>query len=76
MGSGRPSIVHMSAVPGTSIAESMRIGDRVTNALRALPLVRSVVQRVGRAQQSGDVFGTHCSEFNIDLNQFLSAAAL
>jgi Cu/Ag efflux pump CusA len=31
--------IHMSAVPGTSIDESLRIGRRVSDALRMLPMV-------------------------------------
>jgi CzcA family heavy metal efflux pump len=60
-------ITHMSAVPGTSIAESLRLGGLVTAALKQLPVVRAVAQRVGRAEQSDDTLGTHQSEFDIDL---------
>ncbi|KZC20240.1 MULTISPECIES: efflux RND transporter permease subunit [Rhodanobacter] len=65
-------IVHMSAVPGTSIDESMRIGTRVTAALRQLPTVRSVAQRVGRAEKATDTYGTHYSEIEVDLKPGLS----
>jgi CzcA family heavy metal efflux pump len=60
-------IVHMSAVPGTSIAESLRLGGLVTTALKELPVVRAVAQRVGRAEQSDDTWGTHYSEMDVDL---------
>jgi CzcA family heavy metal efflux pump len=60
-------IVHMSAVPGTSIDESLRIGHHVSDALRELPMVRSVAQRVGRAEKATDTWGTHYSEFEVDL---------
>jgi Cu/Ag efflux pump CusA len=60
-------ILHMSAVPGTSIEESLRIGARVADALKRLPSVRSVAQRVGRAEKSEDTNGTHYSEFEVDL---------
>jgi len=60
-------IVHMSAVPGTSLAESLRLGARVTQALLQIPYVRSVAQRAGRAEKADDVFGTHYSEFEVDL---------
>ena len=60
-------IVHMSALPGTSIQESLRIGREVTRELLANPHIRSVAQRVGRAEKSDDTWGTHYSEFNVDL---------
>ena len=60
-------IIHMSAVPGTSLAESLRIGGLVTKALHELPQVRSVAQRAGRAEKADDTWGTHYSEFDVDL---------
>lgn len=60
-------IVHMSAVPGTSLAESLRLGHQVTEELLKIPYVRSVAQRVGRAEKADDIFGTHYSEFEVDL---------
>jgi CzcA family heavy metal efflux pump len=59
--------VHMSAVPGTSIEQSLRIGERVTDTLKKLPAVRSVAQRVGRSEKADDTWGTHYSEFEVDL---------
>ena len=59
--------VHMSAVPGTSIEQSLRLGERVAERLRQLPAVRSVAQRVGRAEKAEDTWGTHYSEFEVDL---------
>jgi hypothetical protein len=61
-------IERMSAVPGTSIAESQRLGALVTKALTALPVVRSVAQRIGRAEKAEDTWGTHYSEFEVDLS--------
>ena len=60
-------IVHMSAVPGTSLGESLRIGRRVSRALLNLPYVSSVAQRAGRAEKADDVWGTHYSEIEVDL---------
>ncbi len=60
-------IVHMSAVPGTSLDESLRIGRAVTAELRKNPHIRSVAQRAGRAELADDTWGTHYSEFNVDL---------
>lgn len=60
-------IAHVSATPGTSIGESLRIGRQIANELAKLPFVRSVGQRVGRAEKADDTWGTHYSEFDIDL---------
>ena len=60
-------IVHMSAVPGTSLQESLRLGHQVTFALLNIPYVRSVAQRVGRAEKADDILGTQDSEFEVDL---------
>jgi len=67
--------LHMAALPGTSLQESLRLGDNVTQALLRTPYVRSVAQRVGRAELSEDVYGTHYSEFEVDLKPDLSAQA-
>ena len=60
-------IVHMSAVPGTSLDESLRMGRIATAAMRADPRVLSVAQRVGRAELAEDTWGTHYSEFDVNL---------
>jgi CzcA family heavy metal efflux pump len=59
--------LHMAAVPGSSLEESLRVGAHVADALRQLPAVRSVAQRVGRAEKSDETNGTHYSEFEVDL---------
>jgi CzcA family heavy metal efflux pump len=66
--------LHMAAVPGTSITESQRIGVLVTDALLKLPFVRVVSQRIGRAEQADDTWGTHYSEFEVDLQRGLTGA--
>lgn len=60
-------ILHMSTAPGTSLDQSLALGTRVTEALRRLPEIRSVSQRVGRAEKSDDIWGPHYSELDIDL---------
>ncbi|MHB1698607.1 MAG: efflux RND transporter permease subunit [Acidobacteriaceae bacterium] len=60
-------IVHMIAVPGTSLEDSLRVGQEVTAALSKLPFVRSVSQRAGRAEQSEDTWGPNYSEIDVDL---------
>ncbi|MBS0546048.1 MAG: efflux RND transporter permease subunit [Proteobacteria bacterium] len=66
-------ILHMSAVPGTSIAESLRIGRLVTDELMRVPAVRAVSQRVGRAEKADDTNGTHYSEIDVALKPLSGA---
>lgn len=66
-------IMHMSEVPGTSLDASIRLGTNVSEALLKLPFVRSVAQHAGRAEKADDVFGTHYSEFDIDLKPLKGA---
>ena len=60
-------IVHMAAAPGTSLAESMRIGREITLALGKISGVRLVAQRAGRAAEVVDPVGVNISEFEVDL---------
>ncbi len=60
-------IMHMTAVPGTSEQESLRIGKKVSETIRKIDGVKSVTQWVGRAPNAADTFGTHYSEFEIEI---------
>lgn len=60
-------IMHMTAVPGTSEQESLRIGKKVSATIRQIKGVKSVTQWVGRAPNGADTFGTHYSEFEIEV---------
>jgi CzcA family heavy metal efflux pump len=60
-------ILHMSAVPGTSIRETMRIGNALTRELHTLPFVDSVAQQIGRAEQADDTWGVHYAEVHVEL---------
>jgi Cu/Ag efflux pump CusA len=60
-------IMHMTAVPGTSEQESLRIGKKVSAVIRSIKGVKSVTQWVGRAPNGADTFGTHYSEFEIEI---------
>ncbi len=62
-------VVHMTSVPGTSLDQSMLLGNRVSEALLRIPYVREVGQRAGRAEMSDDFSGTHSSEFEVDLKE-------
>jgi CzcA family heavy metal efflux pump len=60
-------IVHMTAVPGTAESESLRVGSRVAQAIGSIEGVQSVAQWVGRAPNGADTFGTHYSEFEVEI---------
>ncbi|MCW5626034.1 MAG: efflux RND transporter permease subunit, partial [Burkholderiales bacterium] len=60
-------VVHMTAVPGTSEVETLRVGTQVTRALLAVDGVKSVAQWVGRSRNGADTFGSHYSEFEVEI---------
>jgi CzcA family heavy metal efflux pump len=60
-------IVHTTSVPGTSLKESIRIGTRLTRMFLQIPGVRSVSQWAGRAERGADTYGSHYSEYEVDL---------
>lgn len=60
-------IVHTTAMPGTSLEQSIKAGNQLTTAFLEIPGVRSVSQWAGRAERSADTYGSHYSEFEVDL---------
>ncbi len=68
-------VVHMAAVPGASLAESVRLGGMVARAIARDPRVHSVAQRAGRAELSEDTWGTHYSEIEVELKPVEGEAA-
>jgi CzcA family heavy metal efflux pump len=68
--------LHMTALPGTSIEETQRLGLLVTKRLLAVPAVRSMSQRVGRAESADDTWGPNYSEIEVDLHEGLDGARL
>lgn len=60
-------IIHMSAVPGTSLQESLRLGGNLAAELTRLPFVNSVSQRVGRAEKSEETRGSNSGEIGVGL---------
>jgi CzcA family heavy metal efflux pump len=60
-------IMHMTLVPGTSEKESLRVGKRVAAELSKIQGVKTIAQWVGRAPNGADTFGTHYSEFEIEI---------
>lgn len=65
-------IIHTASVPGTSIEESLRIGGQIEKRVAKIDGVRSTSQWAGRAERGADTFGTHYSEYEIDLEPGLS----
>ncbi len=71
----RHFIVHVSTEPGTSLAESIELGRHISTALSRILAVRSVAQRVGRAEQTGtDTYGVNVSEFIVGLKPLSGSA--
>ncbi len=68
-------VVHMAAVPGSSLSESVRLGKQVSVAIAQDPRVQSVAQRAGRAELSEDTWGTHYSEIEVELMPVAGAQA-
>ncbi len=60
-------IIHMSAIPGTSEKESLRLGSIVAREIGKIEGVASVAQWVGRASNGPDTFGSHYSEFEVEI---------
>ncbi|MBF4988449.1 efflux RND transporter permease subunit [Methylophilus sp. 14] len=60
-------ILHMTTVPGTSEVQSLKLGNQVTKVLLEIPGVKSVAQWIGRAPNAADTFGTHYSEFEVEI---------
>lgn len=67
-------VLHTTTLPGTSAAETLRLGKLVTDAVAEIPGVRKISQHFGRAEASDDTTGTHVSEFEIDLHPGLDGA--
>lgn len=68
-------IVHMSAVPGTSLHETMRLGNALTRELKKKPFVDSVAQQIGRAEQADDTWGVNYEEMHVQLKPLEGEAA-
>ncbi len=60
-------IVHTTAIPGTSLEQSIQAGNKLTKEFLKISGVRSVSQWAGRAERSADTYGSHYSEFEVDL---------
>ena len=56
-----------SSIPGTSLDEMLKLGERISKEVLALPYVQSIEQQIGRAELGEDTWGPHRSEFHVEL---------
>ena len=61
-------IIAMTTLPGTSLNESMRLGEVVRKDLLKYPQVVSIDQRAGRSELDEDAQTPHFSEFDVRLD--------
>jgi len=61
-------VLQISAIPGTSLPEMLRLGERLSLELRKNPRIKTVEQQIGRAEMGEDTWGPHRSEFHVELN--------
>jgi CzcA family heavy metal efflux pump len=61
-------IAHASLRPGISLAETTRIGERISNSLMAIPGVKSIAEQIGRAENGQDPDAPNKSEFEVQID--------
>jgi CzcA family heavy metal efflux pump len=61
-------IAHASLRPGISLAETTRVGERISRGLRAIPGVKSVAEQIGRAENGQDPDAPNKSEFEVQID--------
>jgi Cu/Ag efflux pump CusA len=66
-------VLGVSAVPGSSLTETLRIGKQVSEKLLKNPHIATVEQQVGRAELGEDTWGPHKSEFHVELKPLTGA---
>lgn len=60
-------VAQVNTLPGTSLPEMMRLGERISKRLLEHPRVATVEQQAGRAEQGEDTWGPHRCELHIEL---------
>ncbi len=65
-------VLQVSAAAGTSLPEMLRIGREISESLLKNPHIATVEQQAGRAEQGEDPWGTHRSEFHVELKKLSS----
>jgi CzcA family heavy metal efflux pump len=61
-------IAHAGLRPGTSLAETARVGRNISKALAAIPGVKSVAEQIGRAENGQDPDTPDRSEFEVQID--------
>jgi Cu/Ag efflux pump CusA len=61
-------IAHASLRPGISLAETTRVGQRISQGLIAIPGVKSVAEQIGRAENGQDPDAPNKSEFEVQID--------
>ncbi len=62
-------VLQTESAPGTSLAETLRIGRQISAELLKNPSIATVEQQVGRAEMGEDTWPPSRSEFHIELNR-------
>ncbi len=65
-------VLTVSAAPGTSLPEMLRIGKHIAARLLQDKHIATVEQQIGRAEQGEDPYGPNRSEFHVELQPGLS----
>ena len=60
-------VLGVSTAPGASLAETLRLGQRISAELLKNERIATVEQQVGRAEQGEDTWPPHRSEFHVEL---------
>lgn len=66
-------VAQVNTLPGTSLPEMMRLGERISKRLLEHPRVSTVEQQAGRAEQGEDTWGPHRCEMHIELKPGLAS---
>jgi CzcA family heavy metal efflux pump len=61
-------IAHASLRAGVSLGETIRVGERISRALIAIPGVKSVAEQIGRAENGQDPDAPNKSEFEVQID--------
>ncbi|HZV36168.1 MAG TPA: efflux RND transporter permease subunit [Verrucomicrobiae bacterium] len=62
-------VVQMITAPGTSLAEMRRLGTQISNEMLKINSIATVEEQIGRAETGEDTWGTHRSEFHVELKE-------